>query len=94
MKGQIVTQEVYASTLDFAHGMPTIATRLYIPDRGVALTLWQGQVLVAENFDATECEVVNEVEVPDDIVEQAVAMSQQNTALIESLSSYLPMTKA
>jgi hypothetical protein len=77
MKGQIVTQQVYDSILDFTHGFSHTVKRILVPDAdNLVITPHEGEVYAWTGGLEGEYEVIGEVDVPDELVVRALAFAR------------------
>jgi hypothetical protein len=77
MKGKIIRVLAYRGVMDFTHGQGFYQKRLLIPERE-NLMMWHHQgVPYARHLtaDATDYEVVGEVEGPQEIVEKVLSLT-------------------
>jgi len=73
MKGFIITQQVCDSVLDWTHGMTYEIKRIFVPDsNNLVITPHDNQVYAWTGFEG-EHTVIKEIEVPDELVKQALA---------------------
>jgi len=73
MKGLVITQRVCDSVLDWSHGMTYEIKRIFVPDAdNLVITPHQNQVYAWTGFDR-EYKVIKEIEVPDELVKEALA---------------------
>lgn len=74
MKGLVITQQVCDSVLDWTHGMTYEVKRIFVPDAdNLVITPHRDQVYAWTGFEGEECTVIKEIEVPDELVEEALA---------------------
>jgi hypothetical protein len=75
MKGIIVENEIFASTLDCTHGHGQMVKRIIIPEVGnLAITLHGDQIYVFSGYEMDdESKRVKEIEVPNELVQKAIA---------------------
>ena len=75
MKAKIVSQRVYEGIMDWAHDGGSTVKRLVVEEKNnLAITPHDNQVYAFTGFDLkNDCEVIGEVEVPDELVEKALA---------------------
>ena len=89
MKGKIVSEMAYASTLDFAHGIGETVKRLIVEKDAVtyvAITPYDGHVWVVPGFHfSKEVKVLGEVEVPDELVKRMMDAAEVQKNLFEQL---------
>lgn len=85
MKAKLISQMVYDSTLDFIHGMGHTIRRLIIEEKGslLAIFVYRNNVVALANFSITDGwnELLSEVEVPDELVEKALALTNAQKEL-------------
>ena len=74
MKGIVIEQTAYASVTDWAHRCGQKIKRIIIPELdNLAITLHEEQIFVTKNHAMKDnCEKIKEVDVPDELVEQAL----------------------
>jgi hypothetical protein len=76
VKAKIISQTVYEGVMDWAHGGGYTVKRLVVEERdNLAITPHHdNQVYAFTGFNLKDgCEVIGEVEVPDELVEKALA---------------------
>lgn len=75
MKAKIISETAYEGVMDWAHGGGYTVKRLVVEERdNLAITPHDNQVYAFTGFDLKDgCEVIGEVEVPDELVEKALA---------------------
>ena len=75
MKGIIVENEIFASTLDYAHGHGQMIKRIIIPEvDNLAITPHGDQIYVFSGYEIDdESKRIKEIEVPDELVQKAIA---------------------
>jgi hypothetical protein len=75
MKAKIVSQRVYNGVMAWIHDASYNVKRLIVEGAdNLAITPHDDQVYAFTSFDLTDdCEVLGEVEVPDELVEKALA---------------------
>ena len=72
-KGLIVEEKVYEGIMDYAHGGGSIIKRLVIEgENNLAITPHNDQLYAFTGYDLKRGEVVEEVEVPDEVVKKAI----------------------
>jgi hypothetical protein len=76
MKGLVITQEVCDSVLDWTHGMTYEIKRILVPDAANLVITPHGDQVYAWTGFTGEYQVVKEIEVPDELVEEALAFVQ------------------
>lgn len=72
MKAKIVSQKVY-SFVTHPTGGP-YKVKLLVVDNIAIRTFHDGQVSVSTDFDMEGCEILGEIEVPDELIEKALAL--------------------
>lgn len=73
MKGLVITQRVCDSVLDWSHGMTYEIKRIFVPDAdNLVITPHHNQVYAWTGFNR-EHKVIKEIEVPDELVKEALA---------------------
>jgi hypothetical protein len=78
MKGKIIQEKVYDSIMDWTHEMGYNIKRILIPEaNNLAITPHNGEVFVFEFEPEREYNVLKEIEVPDELVQEAVAFLQR-----------------
>jgi len=75
MKAKIISQKLYEGAMDWIHGGGYTAKRLVVEEAGnLIITSRDNQVCAFTGFNLEEdCKVIGEVEVPDELVEKALA---------------------
>ncbi|OGY54040.1 MAG: hypothetical protein A3B15_00095 [Candidatus Buchananbacteria bacterium RIFCSPLOWO2_01_FULL_45_31] len=77
MKAKIVRLTVYEGAMDWIHGGGRKIKRLVVEEASnLAITLFDGQVHAFTGFNLKEedgCEVIGEIEAPDELIEKALA---------------------
>ena len=83
MKAKVVKQEAFEGIIAAVHSMGFTTTRLVIEEKGnLAITLHKKEMHVYPHFlIKEECEVVGEVDVPDEMVEKAEALLRAKAEL-------------
>ena len=79
MKARIIAQKVSMGVMDFVHGGGSLTKRLVVEEKdSLCITIGEGQLFAFTGFDLTKAnyELVEETEVPDELVEQAFAYVQ------------------
>jgi|WetSurMetagenome_2_1015567.scaffolds.fasta_scaffold19298_4 hypothetical protein len=93
MKAKIVSQVVYGSTMDFVHGGGEEIKRLVVEKNGEtyeAITPYEGHVFVLSKFRfSKDVKIVGEVEVPDELVQQAIQSDELQRKLFAQLNKIL-----
>lgn len=74
MKGLVITQQVCDSVLEWTHGMTYEIKRIFVPEAdNLVITPHRNQVYAWTGFKVEEYTVIKEIEVPDELVKQALA---------------------
>jgi len=75
MKAKVIRQKVYDGVMDFIHDGGHYINRLVVEEaNNLAITPHENEVYAFTGFDLKdEHEMLSEVEVPDELVEKAVA---------------------
>lgn len=76
MKGLVITQRVCDSVLDWSHRMTYEIKRIFVPDADkLVITPHHNQVYAWTGFNR-EHRVIKEIEVPDELVKEALAFAK------------------
>lgn len=76
MKGLVITQRVCDSVLDWSHGMTYEIKRIFVPEAdNLVITPHRNQIYAWTGFDR-EYKVIKEIEVPDELVKEALAFAK------------------
>lgn len=87
MKATIVSQIVHNGMMDFIHGYSYEIKRLVIESKdNLAITPHNNEILVFTGFKLSDGEIIGEVEIPDELVEKALAFIKAK-AEFDSLKS-------
>jgi hypothetical protein len=74
MKGIVVEDDIYLSTLDYVHGFSQTVKRIIIPEvNNLAITSHDDQIYIYSGYQMKdETKKVKEIEVPDELVQKAI----------------------
>jgi hypothetical protein len=74
MKGIVVEDNIYLSTLDYVHGFSQSVKRIIIPEmNNLAITPHDDQIYVYTGYEIKdETKKVKEIEVPDELVQKTL----------------------
>jgi len=81
VKAKIIQEEIYANGPDFVQGITQSIKRLFVEEaERLTITPDNNEVLVWIGFNPltdcpNPCQVIGEVEVPDELVEKALALA-------------------
>ncbi|KKS94166.1 MAG: hypothetical protein UV68_C0014G0019 [Candidatus Collierbacteria bacterium GW2011_GWC2_43_12] len=91
MIATIIGQKVSMNLNDFIHGGGQYTKRLVIEELdGLTITLMDNHVTAFFGFDLTveKCDILGEVNVPDDLVEIAVNYASANEAMHKAIDRF------
>lgn len=90
MKAKIVRQKVYGSVIDWNHGGGFTVKRLVVEEKdNLAITPHNDQVYVFTGFNLdADCEIIGEVEVSNELVEEALAFIRAKAELNSHMDSF------
>lgn len=83
MKAKIISQKVYEGVIGWVHGCGSTVRRLVVEEAdNLVITPHDDQVHAFTGFNLKDnCKVIGEVEVPDELVEKALAFVRAKAEL-------------
>ncbi|HEY0089619.1 MAG: hypothetical protein A2V72_01025 [Candidatus Nealsonbacteria bacterium RBG_13_37_56] len=90
MKAEIISQTVYEGVLAWTHGSGSTIKRIFIPEaNNLVITPHENNLFIWDNFQKDDCEIVKEIEIPDELVEKAIGLMESRKSLLKEFRKFI-----